>query len=215
MDGRLAWILQESPTLIVPAYLAFCTDIGPDITFSTANMFLLGLFIIHYIHRTLVFPLRMKKVKRCPVFIMFLALVFCLCNGYMQCHRLMAGPVIPESRLKEPSFIFGIALFAFGMATNIHSDYTLISLRRADDPGSKYKIPYGGMFTFISGANFFGEILEWAGFAIACGSLEAAAFAIFTASNIGPRAISHHDWYRKKFGKEYPSDRKALIPFLY
>ena len=33
-----------------------------------------------------------------------------------------------------------------------------------------------------------GEILEWFGFAIACWSLSALAFAIFTLSNIGPRS---------------------------
>ncbi len=43
-----------------------------------------------------------------------------------------------------------------------------------------YKIPRGGMFEYISGANFFGEILEWAGFALAAWSLPAFAFALFT-----------------------------------
>ena len=32
------------------------------------------------------------------------------------------------------------------------------------------------------------EIIEWSGFAIACWSLPAAAFAWYTFSNIGPRA---------------------------
>lgn len=40
-------------------------------------------------------------------------------------------------------------------------------------------------------ANFVGgEIIEWTGFAIACWSLPAAAFAIMTFCNLGPRA--HH-----------------------
>ena len=48
------------------------------------------------------------------------------------------------------------------------------------------------MFTYVSGANFFGEIVEWSGFALACWSLPSLAFAVFTALNIGPRAIQHH-----------------------
>ena len=48
------------------------------------------------------------------------------------------------------------------------------------------------MFTYVSGANFFGEIVEWSGFALACWSLPSLAFATFTALNIGPRAIQHH-----------------------
>ena len=75
----------------------------------------------------------------------------------------------------------------------------------------------GGMFEYVSGANFFGEIVEWVGYAVAGNALAPLSFALFTACNVGPRAIQHHAWYRKKFnGKEdsplYPPDRKALIP---
>ena len=96
-------------------------------------------------------------------------------------------------------------------------------------------IPRGGAIELVSGANFLGEILEWTGFAIAAytplkltGALATfqsipllgilvsppVAFALFTASNIGPRALEHHRWYVETFKKAYPKDRKALIPFL-
>ena len=61
----------------------------------------------------------------------------------------------------------------------------------------------GGMFTYVSGANFFGEIIEWSGFALACWSLPSLAFATFTALNIGPRAIQHHRYLKKKFGMKF------------
>lgn len=53
----------------------------------------------------------------------------------------------------------------------------------------------GGMFNYVSGANFFGEIIEWTGFAVASWSLPSAAFAIFTACFISPRAVNHHRFY--------------------
>ena len=59
--------------------------------------------------------------------------------------------------------------------------------RHAADGASKYKIPKGGFFDLVSCANYGGEIIEWTGFAIACWSLPAAAFAFYTFSNIGPR----------------------------
>ena len=71
------------------------------------------------------------------------------------------------------------------------------------------------MFEYVSGANFFGEILEWAGFALAAGTPAALCFAATTALNIGPRAVQHHRWYLTKFKGEYPSERRALIPFIY
>lgn len=48
------------------------------------------------------------------------------------------------------------------------------------------------MFEYVSGANFFGEIVEWLGFALYAQSLPALAVVIGSASNIGPRAWSHH-----------------------
>lgn len=80
--------------------------------------------------------------------------------------------------------------------------------------GTGYSIPQGGMFALISGANFFGEILEWCGWAVAARQLPATAFAYFTACNIGPRAWQHHIDYRQRFGSAYPQHRKALIPYI-
>ncbi len=76
-----------------------------------------------------------------------------------------------------------------------------------------------------------GEIIEWAGFAIATWSLPGLAFAIFTFCNIGPRGYKvfhalnvqsnfilllkqHHQWYQQKF-ENYPRSRKAVIPFIW
>ena len=53
-------------------------------------------------------------------------------------------------------------MFLCGVWINTQADGILRSLRDAsvaDDRG--YKIPRGGMFEYVSGANFFGEIVEW------------------------------------------------------
>jgi len=70
------------------------------------------------------------------------------------------------------------------------------------------------MFKYVSGANYFGEMVEWMGFAIASWSIPSLAFFVFVCSNIGPRAVHHHRWYKNKFGVEYPAGRKAVIPFI-
>ena len=80
----------------------------------------------------------------------------------------------------------------------------------------KYYVPKGGLFEYVSGANFFGEILEWFGLAMASGfTLSTTTFVIFTFANLAPRAHQHHQWYLKKFQEEYPKNRKALIPFVW
>jgi hypothetical protein len=56
-------------------------------------------------------------------------------------------------------------------------------------------------------------VLEWVGFAIAAGSLAGWSFAVFTAANLIPRALTHHRWYRKQF-PDYPRSRRAVLPFI-
>ena len=44
-----------------------------------------------------------------------------------------------------------------------HSDSILASLRAPGETG--YKIPHGGLFCLLSAPNYFGETMEWCGFA--------------------------------------------------
>ncbi|XP_046787009.1 3-oxo-5-alpha-steroid 4-dehydrogenase 1 isoform X3 [Gallus gallus] len=106
----------------------------------------------------------------------------------------------------------GFMGWLIGMAINIHSDHILRNLRKPGETG--YKIPRGGMFEYVSGANFFGEILEWFGFALACCTTESLAFALCTLFILGSRAKQHHQWYLEKF-EDYPKNRKIVIPFVY
>lgn len=138
--------------------------------------------------------------------------IYVLCIEWIHAGKILTKYARYDmSYVSSPRFVCGLAIFFIGMAINIHSDHILRNLRRPGETG--YKIPRGGMFTYVSGANFFGEIVEWAGFAIACWSLPSSAFFLFAAFNIGPRAIQHHRWYHTKF-EDYPKSRKALIPFV-
>jgi 3-oxo-5-alpha-steroid 4-dehydrogenase 1 len=56
-------------------------------------------------------------------------------------------------------------------------------------------------------------MIEWTGWAIATWSTAGLAFAVYTAANLGPRALRHHAWYRERFADD-PRERKALIPYL-
>lgn len=177
----------------------------------TPNTILLSLFVLHYSHRALLYPWLITGGKPTPVFVASLAFSFCSLNGYIQARYLTKYAHYETSWLTNPCFVIGVLFFLTGMAINIHSDHILRNLRKPGETG--YKIPTGGMFTYVSGANFLGEIIEWSGFALACWSLPGLAFLCFTVCNIGPRAIHHHNWYLQKF-EDYPKSRKALIPFV-
>eukprot|EP00045_Choanoeca_perplexa_P005142 m.43736 g.43736 ORF g.43736 m.43736 type:complete len:229 (-) comp12956_c0_seq2:244-930(-) len=79
MNGKLAWVLQESPCLII-GFGFLLLGANSACTSSPANLALFGLFSLHYIHRTLIFPFFLKG-KPTPFVIMLMALVFCLVNG--------------------------------------------------------------------------------------------------------------------------------------
>ena len=70
------------------------------------------------------------------------------------------------------------------------------------------------MFEYVSAANYFGEIVEWGGWALASASLPAAAFSLFTFANLAPRGWRHHLWYRQRFPR-YPRHRRAVLPFVW
>ena len=56
----------------------------------------------------------------------------------------------------------------------------------------------GGLFEYVSGANFLAESIEWTGFAICAWTLPAFAFAFFTWANIAfGRAIHHHQFVQR------------------
>ena len=117
----------------------------------------------------------------------FLAFIFCTVNGLQIGHY---HTYYSKSSLSDCNFIIGSLIFFFGLISNIDSDNRLIKLRKNSKSG--YKIPYGGLFEYVSAANYSGECFEWLGFALASWSLPALAFALFTISNTAPRGYHHH-----------------------
>lgn len=141
-----------------------------------------------------------------------MAVLFCSYNGFLQSHCMVYTATYPNDWYMDIRFQLGVFMFILGMGINMHSDHILRKLRKPTEVF--YKIPQGGMFNFVSGANFLGEIVEWFGYAIATWSLPSFAFALFTMCCIGPRAYHHHRFYLETF-KDYPKNRRALIPFIF
>ena len=107
--------------------------------------------------------------------------------------------------------MIGFFLFGAGMFININSDYQLIRLRKNSTNG--YQLPKGRLFNWISCPNYFGEIIEWTGFAIMAWNPAALSFAVWTMVNLIPRGIDHHTWYKSYF-PDYPIKRKAIFPYI-
>ncbi|KAM6959323.1 3-oxo-5-alpha-steroid 4-dehydrogenase 1 [Aplochiton taeniatus] len=210
VNVKFAWFVQELPAFVVPLCLVVWTSAAR--TDQLPNQLLLAMYFCHYVQRSLIYPFLIRGGKSTPFVSFALAIVFCIYNGYMQVRYLSHYAEYRSDWLKHPCFILGAGLWLVGWLINVHSDHILRNLRKPGETG--YKIPRGGIFEYVSGANFLGEITEWAGFALAANSVHSASFAIFTLIVLSSRAVAHHRWYLAKF-EDYPKSRKALIPFLF
>ncbi|XP_016803788.1 3-oxo-5-alpha-steroid 4-dehydrogenase 2 isoform X1 [Pan troglodytes] len=173
------------------------------IAFCTGNGVLQGYYLIYCAEYPDGWYTDIRFSLAClPVVLLFI-------TSWLQDVDCSSRHYIWQSRQEERRSVF---LFILGMGINIHSDYILRQLRK---PGEiSYRIPQGGLFTYVSGANFLGEIIEWIGYALATWSLPALAFAFFSLCFLGLRAFHHHRFYLKMF-EDYPKSRKALIPFIF
>ncbi|XP_028676941.1 3-oxo-5-alpha-steroid 4-dehydrogenase 2a isoform X1 [Erpetoichthys calabaricus] len=207
LGAKVAWFIQELPAFLAPVLLC-CNKMTPS---PVAAKMLLGMYCGHYFQRTFIYS-PLTRGQHSPLEIVIAAIIFCTMNGFFQGHYLLHCAIYSDAWLTDIRFILGLIIFLLGMAVNIHSDHILRNLRT---PGEiSYKIPRGGLFELVSGANFLGEIVEWFGYALASWSLPAFSFAFFTLCSIGPRAYHHHRYYLEKF-EDYPRSRKALIPFVF
>jgi 3-oxo-5-alpha-steroid 4-dehydrogenase 1 len=209
IPNQLGWCLMELVSLVVFVGLFLS---GPNE--KTAPMWVFfALWSAHYVNRSLIFPWRTHtQGKSIPLAIVASSAVFNIVNaGLNGLYLGWLGEVYPAAWLMDPRFIAGLAVFAAGAAINIWSDNRLIGLRAGGGQG--YTVPRGGLFERVSCPNHMGEIIQWSGFALMCWNLPALSFAVWTAANLIPRAVSHHVWYRKTF-PDYPHDRRAVIPAL-
>ncbi|MCU0376676.1 MAG: DUF1295 domain-containing protein [Bacteroidales bacterium] len=209
IPDRLGWFMMEVPALLIFIWLIITGSAQ-----KTAVVWIIAfLYTFHYFNRSVIYPMRIRtRGKEMPLIIALMAIFFNFINaGFLGYYTGTLQTQYSTEWLTDPRFMAGIALFITGMTINVSSDEKLIHLRQKSTNG--YQIPRGGLFEKISCPNFFGEIVEWAGFAIVCWSLPALSFFVWTFCNLVPRALAHHKWYRSHFS-DYPAGRKAVFPFI-
>lgn len=214
LSPPLAWFLMEGPTLWL-TLLIF--PFGQHISFKTIS--LISPFLFHYFHRTIIYPLRLrthhlnpKPTSGVPASVALMAFVFNLLNSYLQARWISQYGDYRDDRWFWWRFFAGLVVFLSGMVVNVKSDMVLVRLKAE---GGGYKVPKGGWFELVSCPNYFGEMVEWLGWAIMTWSWVGLGFFLYTCANLVPRARANHIWYLEKFGEDYPKGRQAVVPYLY
>ena len=217
VGNRLGWVLMEAPAFILMLLLYLHWE---TTTFHLSPFVFLILFELHYFHRSFIFPFLLRGKSRMPLAIVFMGALFNSINAFMQagwlfCLSKQLSPYpYTADWLHSPQFIVGTLVFFAGMGINMHSDRVIRHLRAPGD--TRHYLPNKGLYRYVTSANYFGEFIEWCGFALLTWSWSGAVFALWTFANLGPRA---HRIYRR-YQQEFPDQmaarpRKRMIPYIW
>ena len=213
VNNKLGWVLMESPVFFAMLLLWLLSDRRTDLV----RLAFLFLFELHYFHRSFVFPLRLRGNSVMPLSIIVMGMTFNVLNALMQggwIFYLSPADYYPADWLTDPRFIIGFLIFISGMFVNIQSDDIIRNLRKEGD--TQHYLPKQGMFRYVTSANYFGEFIEWVGFAIFTWSWAGAVFALWTFANLAPRASRIYDKYKVDFSEELDTKKtKRIIPFIF
>ena len=213
IDNHLGWFLMEAPVFVAMLLLWWLSDRRWD----PVRLCFLFLFELHYFHRAFIFPLQLRGHSKMPLSIILMGVIFNTLNAFMQggwIFYFSPADYYPQSWMSSAPFLLGIFLFLYGMIVNIQSDSIIRHLRKPGD--TAHYLPQGGMFRFVTSANYFGEFVEWTGFAILTWSWAGAVFALWTFANLAPRASRIYDMYQQEFPDQLDTHKtKRMIPFIY
>ena len=210
INNKLGWVLMECPALIPIAYTIVA--LKP----SALAILFMSLYALHYVYRSFIFPALLKGNSKMPLAITAMGATFNFTNSTLLCASVMAFPKESYTDICSYAgnwnFWLGIVLFFMGMYTHMKADHTIRNLRKPGD--TNHYLPKGGLFDYVTSANYFGELLEWTGFAILLCNPAAWMFVWWTAANLVPRAHAINKKYRAEFGNEQVGKRKRVIPFI-
>ena len=212
-NNKVAWFLMEVPTLIVMLTMVASSPRKDNFV----SLVIAGFYVGHYVQRTLVFPFMLKGKGKMPFLIVFMGMFFNTVNAFLIASWIFY--LSPENYytvewLFDIRFLLGVIIFAVGMWINLTSDAYIRSLRKEGD--NKHYFPKKGLYKYVTSANYFGEILEWAGFALLSWSIPGVFFVLWTMANLVPRAHSIHKKYREEFPEEFAkTNPKRVFPFVY
>ncbi|KAK7041722.1 hypothetical protein VNI00_009011 [Paramarasmius palmivorus] len=162
---------------------------GMEVPLLSAQKILAGMYLIHYLNRAIISPLRTPSRSKAHISVPLSGILFNVLNGSLIGSYLSS----PAARLYlsrdtntwgNPLWYLGLGLWAFGFIGNVWHDEILLNIRRKakqsgkkkDDgdkkeQGEHYAIPYGLLYEYVSFPNYLCEWVEWFGFALAASPL--------------------------------------------
>ena len=183
-----------SPFTFIYAYLhsplsPFAFGTSPPLSINNPSAVLACLFVIHYLNRAILSPLRTPSRSKSHAIVLLVGIVFNIVNGPLLGAYLSSpeGLSYLTGAYQRPRFWLGVLMWAAGFVGNVVHDEILLLIRQkklAEDAkktpdqiakekkkGEHYAIPHGLLYKYISYPNYFCEWIEWLGFALAASPL--------------------------------------------
>lgn len=159
-------------------------------------------FVHRFSHSTM--PIR-NLFKNCAYYWGFTAYV-----AYHVNHPLFTSP--------SPAQVYGgLAAFVLCELGNLATHICLRNLRPPGTFERKIPVPDSNpltkLFNFVSCPNYTYEFGAWASFSVLTQCLPAFIFALAGFAQMSLWALGKHRNYKKEF-KNYPKNRKAILPFI-
>jgi hypothetical protein len=121
--------------------------------------------------------------------------------------------------------LLGISAFVVGILGNFYHHCLLAKLRSSSKQKKTdakciatkaYMAPKGGLFSYVAAPHYLFELVGWAGIAIVSNHLNVYLAVAGMASFLAGRSLAHNDFNRNRFEeKDWPKDRKNLVPFIF
>jgi len=209
---KLVFVIEYLGPLIAFPVIYFLRPFifGQQPLLTLQQKILFFLFVLHFIKRELetLFVHKFSKGTM-PIFNLFKnSGYYSFCGWYIAyfvLHPLYISPPIELIYLLIPFYLLM-------MIFNFYSHYILANLRTGD---SKERfIPKGFLFEYVSCPNYLFEIVQWFIYSIMTLSISAVVFLILGGGQMTIWALGKHSAYKKEF-KDYPKNRKVLIPFIF
>jgi 3-oxo-5-alpha-steroid 4-dehydrogenase 1 len=243
IPGKVAWISMEVWGMISLLYMMYTVSAQEGIAkLPWENKAMAGMFITHYLYRSIIAPLLNPSMAPIHLFVWLGAFFFQVFNGLSIGGWL--GGYGPQTRADWHPLLnykfgarmeLGMMIWALGFAANIFHDDELREIRRSAARAQKkqeqekdekakggsgveklYMIPQNGLFELILYPHYLCEWIEWGGFYLMAGSgcVPARNFLINEITTMFPRALQGKKWYIERFGKEKVGAKKAIIPYV-
>ncbi|SCM07686.1 polyprenol reductase, putative [Plasmodium chabaudi chabaudi] len=113
--------------------------------------------------------------------------------------------------------LLSIILFIIGNLIQYDSHVRLAKLRSKalKNNESPYKVPYGGLFDFVSCPHYFSEILIYFSFFLSNLDIICILNCLMVLLILIKNGIQTHRWYLKTMQDTYPKQRRIIFPFLF